>query len=77
MFHLTVIGNNNVMHDITVTADIIGKIEQLYYRYGIKPDSNTSPFNNNNNNIGETDAFDISGNNNYVHDVEVTNGDEW
>jgi len=26
--------------------------------------------------IGETDAFDISGNNNYVHDVEVTNGDE-
>jgi len=27
-------------------------------------------------NIGETDAFDISGNNNYVHNVEVTNGDE-
>jgi len=26
--------------------------------------------------IGETDGFDISGNNNYVHDVEVTNGDE-
>jgi len=26
--------------------------------------------------IGETDAFDISGNNNHVHDVEVTNGDE-
>jgi len=26
--------------------------------------------------IGETDAFDMSGNNNYVHDVEVTNGDE-
>jgi len=27
-------------------------------------------------NIGETDAFDISGNNNHVHNVEVTNGDE-
>lgn len=27
-------------------------------------------------NIGETDGFDVSGNNNYVHDVEVTNGDE-
>jgi len=27
-------------------------------------------------NIGETDAFDVSGNNNYVHNVEVTNGDE-
>jgi len=26
--------------------------------------------------IGETDAFDISGENNYIHDVEVTNGDE-
>jgi len=26
--------------------------------------------------IGETDAFDMSGNGNYVHDVEVTNGDE-
>jgi len=26
--------------------------------------------------IGETDAFDMSGNNNYVHDVQVTNGDE-
>jgi len=26
--------------------------------------------------IGETDAFDVSGDNNYVHDVEVTNGDE-
>jgi len=27
-------------------------------------------------NIGETDGFDVSGNNNYVHNVEVTNGDE-
>lgn len=26
--------------------------------------------------IGETDAFDMSGENNYVHDVQVTNGDE-
>jgi rhamnogalacturonan hydrolase len=26
--------------------------------------------------IGTTDAFDVSGDNNYVHDVEVTNGDE-
>jgi len=26
--------------------------------------------------IGETDAFDMSGNGNYVHNVEVTNGDE-
>jgi len=26
--------------------------------------------------IGETDAFDMSGDNNYVHDVVVTNGDE-
>ena len=26
--------------------------------------------------IGETDAFDMSGNNNYVHDVSVENGDE-
>jgi len=48
MFHLTVIGNNNEISHMVVTAD----------------------------NIGETDAFDISGNNNYVHDVEVTNGDE-
>jgi len=48
MFHLTLIGNDNEIFRIVVTAD----------------------------NIGETDAFDISGNNNYVHDVEVTNGDE-
>jgi len=48
MFHLTLIGNNNEISNMVVTAD----------------------------NIGETDAFDISGNNNYVHDVEVTNGDE-
>ncbi|KAJ3162830.1 hypothetical protein HDU86_003805 [Geranomyces michiganensis] len=27
-------------------------------------------------NIGETDGIDISGNNNYVHDVSVENGDE-
>ncbi|KAI8823723.1 pectin lyase-like protein [Fimicolochytrium jonesii] len=26
--------------------------------------------------LGETDAFDVSGNNNYVHDVFVRNGDE-
>jgi len=26
--------------------------------------------------IGETDGFDMSGENNYVHDVQVTNGDE-
>ncbi|KAJ3814234.1 pectin lyase-like protein [Lentinula lateritia] len=26
--------------------------------------------------IGETDGFDMSGNNNYVHDVSVENGDE-
>jgi len=48
MFHLTLIGNNNVISNMVVDADI----------------------------IGETDAFDISGNNNYVHNVEVTNGDE-
>ncbi|KIY42989.1 glycoside hydrolase family 28 protein [Fistulina hepatica ATCC 64428] len=48
MFHMTVIGDNNVVHDQVVVAD----------------------------DIGETDAYDISGDNNYVHDVEVTNGDE-
>jgi len=48
MFHMTVIGNNNELYDLTVTAD----------------------------DIGETDAFDMSGNGNYVHDVTVTNGDE-
>lgn len=48
MFHLTVIGNNNVVSNMVVDADI----------------------------IGETDAFDMSGNNNYVHNVVVTNGDE-
>lgn len=26
--------------------------------------------------IGETDGFDMSGDNNYVHDVSVENGDE-
>jgi len=48
MFHLTLIGNNNEIFNMVVTADV----------------------------IGETDAFDVSGNNNYVHDVQITNGDE-
>ncbi|KAJ3024227.1 hypothetical protein HKX48_004500 [Thoreauomyces humboldtii] len=48
MFHLTVIGNNNVVQWVTVEAD----------------------------RIGTTDGIDISGNNNYVSDVTVTNGDE-
>lgn len=43
MFHVTVIGNNNEIHNVVVDADV----------------------------IGETDAFDMSGNGNYVHDVEV------
>jgi len=48
MFHIIVSGNNNELHNIVITADI----------------------------IGETDGFDISGDGNWVHDVEVTNGDE-
>jgi len=48
MFHMTIIGNNNVVHDQKVVAD----------------------------NIGETDGYDISGNNNYAHDIYVQNGDE-
>jgi len=48
MFHVTVIGNNNVAHDMAIIAS----------------------------HIGETDGFDMSGNNNYVHDVTVENGDE-
>ncbi|EGN98111.1 glycoside hydrolase family 28 protein [Serpula lacrymans var. lacrymans S7.3] len=48
MFHVTIIGDNNVAHDMQIIAD----------------------------HIGETDGFDMSGNNNYVHDVSVENGDE-
>ncbi|KAH7925883.1 glycoside hydrolase family 28 protein [Leucogyrophana mollusca] len=48
MFHVTIIGDNNVAHDMQIVAD----------------------------HIGETDGFDMSGNNNYVHDVSVENGDE-
>ncbi|KIJ60279.1 glycoside hydrolase family 28 protein [Hydnomerulius pinastri MD-312] len=48
MFHVTIIGNNNVAHNMQIVAD----------------------------HIGETDGFDMSGNNNYVHDVSVENGDE-
>ncbi|KAJ3854572.1 pectin lyase-like protein [Lentinula lateritia] len=48
MFHVTVIGNNNEAHDMSIIAS----------------------------HIGETDGFDMSGNNNYVHDVTVENGDE-
>jgi len=48
MFHVTMIGDNNVAHDMAIIAT----------------------------NIGETDGFDMSGNNNYVHDVTVENGDE-
>ncbi|KAJ6625995.1 pectin lyase-like protein [Mycena sp. CBHHK59/15] len=47
-FHVTMIGNNNVAHNMAIIAT----------------------------NIGTTDGFDISGNNNYVHDVSVENGDE-
>lgn len=47
-FHVTLIGNDNEISHMVVTADV----------------------------IGTTDGFDISGNNNYVHDVKVTNGDE-
>ncbi|CAK5265867.1 unnamed protein product [Mycena citricolor] len=47
-FHVTIIGNNNVAHNMAIHAT----------------------------NIGETDGFDMSGNNNYVHDVVVENGDE-
>ncbi|KIJ52337.1 glycoside hydrolase family 28 protein, partial [Sphaerobolus stellatus SS14] len=48
MFHVTIIGNNNVAHNMAILAT----------------------------HIGETDGFDVSGNNNYVHDVTVENGDE-
>nr|GAT55857.1 pectin lyase-like protein [Mycena chlorophos] len=48
MFHVTVIGNNNVVHNQAIIAS----------------------------HIGETDGYDMSGNNNYVHDVNVENGDE-
>jgi len=48
MFHMTIIGNNNVVHDQKVVADT----------------------------IGTTDGYDISGNNNYAHDLSVQNGDE-
>ncbi|KAJ7603219.1 pectin lyase-like protein [Mycena polygramma] len=47
-FHVTIIGDNNVAHNMAIIAT----------------------------NIGETDGFDMSGNNNYVHDVSVENGDE-
>ncbi|KAJ7092425.1 pectin lyase-like protein [Mycena belliarum] len=47
-FHVTMIGNNNVAHNMAIIAS----------------------------HIGETDGFDMSGNNNYVHDVSVENGDE-
>ncbi|KAJ6578721.1 pectin lyase-like protein [Mycena vulgaris] len=57
-FHVTIIGNNNVAHDMSIIAS----------------------------HIGETDGYDISGNNKrvptctfvrcYVHDVSVENGDE-
>ncbi|KAJ6554403.1 pectin lyase fold/virulence factor [Mycena capillaripes] len=46
-FHVTIIGNNNVAHNMAIIAT----------------------------NIGTTDGFDISGNNNYVHDVSVENGE--
>ncbi|KAJ3751397.1 pectin lyase-like protein [Lentinula detonsa] len=46
MFHVTVIGNSNEAHDMSIIAS----------------------------HIGETDGFDMSGNNNYVHDVTVENG---
>ncbi|KAJ3932142.1 MAG: pectin lyase-like protein [Lentinula lateritia] len=48
MFHVTIIGDNNVAHNMSIIAS----------------------------HIGETDGFDMSGNNNYVHDVSVENGDE-
>ncbi|KII96149.1 glycoside hydrolase family 28 protein [Plicaturopsis crispa FD-325 SS-3] len=48
MFHVTIIGNNNVAHNMAIIAS----------------------------HIGETDGFDVSGDNNYVHDVSVENGDE-
>ncbi|KAJ7066936.1 pectin lyase-like protein [Mycena amicta] len=41
MFHVTIIGNDNVAHDMAIIAS----------------------------HVGETDGFDMSGNNNYVHDV--------
>jgi len=48
MFHVTIIGNDNVVTNMAIRADF----------------------------IGETDGFDISGNNNYVSGVSVQNGDE-
>ncbi|KAE9394797.1 pectin lyase-like protein [Gymnopus androsaceus JB14] len=48
MFHVTIIGDNNLAHDMAIHAD----------------------------HIGETDGFDISGNNNEVFSVTVENGDE-
>jgi len=47
-FHVTIIGNDNVAHDMAIHAD----------------------------HIGETDGFDMSGNNNQVYSVTVENGDE-
>jgi rhamnogalacturonan hydrolase len=48
MFHVTIIGDNNIAHDMAIMAD----------------------------HIGETDGFDVSGNNNQVYSVTVENGDE-
>ncbi|KAJ7153415.1 pectin lyase fold/virulence factor [Mycena crocata] len=45
-FHATMIGNNNVAHNMAIIAT----------------------------NIGTTDGFSVSGNNNHVHDVSVENG---
>jgi len=47
-FHVTIIGNDNIAHDMAIHAD----------------------------HIGETDGFDMSGNNNQVYSVTVENGDE-
>ncbi|KAJ7893985.1 pectin lyase-like protein [Mycena leptocephala] len=48
LFHVTIISNNNVAHNMAIIAS----------------------------HIGATDGFDMSGNNNYVHDVTIENGDE-
>ncbi|KAJ3866068.1 pectin lyase-like protein [Lentinula novae-zelandiae] len=68
MFHVTIIGDNNVAHDMAIIASHIGTPPFYLHIVSTLPHSPCS--------TGETDGFDMSGNNNYVHDVSVENGDE-
>ncbi|KAH8927382.1 glycoside hydrolase family 28 protein [Atractiella rhizophila] len=64
-FHVTVIGDNNIVHDMAIHATNIGEsktsapyIETVCLKFV------------------PADGFDMSGNNNYVYNVVVENGDE-